>query len=723
MKHSSLWGKYFAAALVAPVVFRTGLLISNNITPGLQDGIGFILDTFSALAVAGVLLLVTRLGRFAAPLILVIWNALIFGSYEYARMFDATVDGRFLTYVLDPTFFKGSVATGSMVSIGLVCLVMILSLGLLYRTKKQKPRYSLSVFILLLVLVLAISGGSLMEKKQTSWRSENPLFSNIGFLLSAMAGELEPDPGLSLSDRRVLNQIDKPDLSGTPITAFPPEEKPNILLIVLESVSGAYIPSVAHQQGITYPLIEMKHLDAVLSQGITYASFIAGQRQTNRGEYSLLCGDIPKLCFEPSKMNDFVLSSTRRCLPAVLKEAGYRTIYLQPAPLGFMSKDQFMPKAGFDEVLGNAWFPDNQHKNRWGVDDKSFFQGAMQKIQNLAATNEPWFLTLLTVGTHHPFHVPQGYRQDENLTDMERSFLYLDEAFGTFYEQLKASGIMENTLLIVTADESLGMKSGYDDLTLSMSQNWIFLSVVSGNVKPRYIQAPFMQSDVALSVLDYLGLTHLKQEFIGRSIFRTYTTPRPIFFTNVYNKHGYYLDTDNTLTVCMDFGNQCETWQETSAHLFSNHHIQRPDLPNKQRLLNEVINRSALSGRVTTKRSEATLRPDSVVPLNPKGSSTFILEGPTTAVASNTIVDIELVFTLKGERGQAVGSVMLKDGDDVLGEVQSRPFLVNQGQIFNISFETRELVEQLHCHFEVQVLDGGNLSLEMERLSVWGTPP
>ena len=82
----------------------------------------------------------------------------------------------------------------------------------------------------------------------------------------------------------------------------------------------------------------------------------AHARRTNRGLYSGLCGELPNLQVGVPKMTAYLDGGTRECLPKVLRRNGYRTVYLQAAPLAFMLKDQFMRKAGFEELIGDAWF-------------------------------------------------------------------------------------------------------------------------------------------------------------------------------------------------------------------------------------------------------------------------------------------------------------------------------------------------------------------------------
>ena len=120
---------------------------------------------------------------------------------------------------------------------------------------------------------------------------------------------------------------------------------------MFEGVSGAYIePIVAANDWGPFG-ISMPELSRIARENVVFTNFITQQRQTNRGEYALLCGELPRLFSAEAKMTELAARSDKlngkRCLPAALAEAGYATIYLQSARTTFMLKDKFMPSARF----------------------------------------------------------------------------------------------------------------------------------------------------------------------------------------------------------------------------------------------------------------------------------------------------------------------------------------------------------------------------------------
>ncbi|MCH8824425.1 MAG: LTA synthase family protein [Planctomycetes bacterium] len=238
---------------------------------------------------------------------------------------------------------------------------------------------------------------------------------------------------VSYAELTIVNQAFASDLAGQRRIDIGRTERPNVLLILLEGVCGAHIEAICRPTGVKSN-ISMPYLDELARTNLCYSNFLTHQGQTNRGLYSILAGDFPRLTTAIPKMAEIAGSgkTTRSFLPEVLRKNGYSTAYIQAAPLGFMMKDRFMPVVGFQTVLGDASFDHSYKHNEWGVDDLAFFEKAIDQLKALAVKSDPWFVTLLTVGTHHPFLVPDSYKSHADETERIRSFYYADEALKWF---------------------------------------------------------------------------------------------------------------------------------------------------------------------------------------------------------------------------------------------------------------------------------------------------
>lgn len=557
------WPWALVATCCAPLVLRVAALRTEAGALSAIDLHGFASDLAMALPAAALLVALGAAGRVLPVLFAVVWSVGHYANFELVRVLGAPASLRDAHFLFDPTFAAGSAVAISRP--GLLAAVTVVSGVCAARGAATARGYALGAAALGAALTLALL--ALPEApEQPAWRQadflQRDLVQGVRGLLAPAAVTAGLDPPAAMLERVPSLAA---DLSGATRLAGGARAR-NVLLVVLESVSGVDLESLAQEQG-RHSDASMPRLDALAGRSLRFASFVTHQRKTDRGLYALLCGELPNLGAGTPKMSAAVESAWRVCLPEVLSEAGYHTAYLQAAPLAFMMKDRFMPRAGFQEVHGHDWFGHAYTRSAWGVDDRAFFEQAGRRIEALHAGSEPWFVTLMTVGTHHPFVVPDDFQPGRGRS-FRRAAAYLDVAFGAFVERLEAAGVLDDTLLLVTSDESIGIR-GFDTQPYfkMLSQNWGLLLVQGPGVQPGVVRQPYGLVDVALSIADYLGLQDRAGRFFGRSVFRRYDTPRPMFFANVnLGSLGEFTE-DGKVLLCTGSG-ACRLHAATDGRVF-----------------------------------------------------------------------------------------------------------------------------------------------------------
>ncbi|MFE8071869.1 LTA synthase family protein [Marinobacteraceae bacterium S3BR75-40.1] len=356
-----------------------------------------------------------------------------------------------------------------------------------------------------------------------------------------------------------------------------PHRRPNVLVIMIEGLSAGYFPSVSRYQGLD-PVVELTRLEDYLdSDGFrTYRNVLSMQRQTNRGSFALLCGQYPKVTTQPPKMTEVAQGAEPpTCLPRILSDEGYSTAYLQAAPLDFMHKGDFMPRIGFQQVRGREFFGDGSAPG-WGPPDEVFFPEAAQQIQDMARQPGPWFATLLNVGTHHPFdggkpendeplkaelrELAPRHRQD----DRRRALHRMESAVIDFLTQLKSQGLLDDTLVILTSDESGGfLRQNQTDADL-LDSNAGFLAIrppgADGKQGLRPRDQLVAQLDVSMTVLDWLGLSP-PQDMLGRSLLtHGNVPPRGLLLGDTYTGRTFFLWESGDLMACGEGLILCQNW-------------------------------------------------------------------------------------------------------------------------------------------------------------------
>jgi hypothetical protein len=236
----------------------------------------------------------------------------------------------------------------------------------------------------------------------------------------------------------------------------------------------------------------------------------------------------------------------RPCLPDILRKNGYNTVFMQSAPLGYMRKDLLAEKAGFNEIIGGWQFENYITMGRWGVDDATLYNYAVSKVKDLNKSDDPWFLTLLTVTTHHPFVVP-----GKTVPSKEEAVKYADDSLGMFMRALHREGLLQDTLLIVTSDEAT-FSYAPEGIQRQLSTIHAPLVIVAPHLDSAMTHEElFTQADLQLSILDYLSLN--SDSAMGRSVFRRYPTGRNLISGSVYDSNIYGLSDDRKLYVCKGF--------------------------------------------------------------------------------------------------------------------------------------------------------------------------
>jgi len=633
------------ATWLAPVALRLLQMFELEASFGACDLRGLVSD-LAVSALLAVLLLALRqvrfkqIGRIVGLPLLWLWVGFQYGNFEHVRALGTLINWAYLGYVADGTFFTGSVLHLSH-PIAFV-LVLLGSTVLYWWATRSRSWHALGVTAGAAVVALLALFPWQVDPGAATWRQQHFLPENLRWVGAAEAITASTDDIYGLYPG---------DLTGKPIIEIG-HPGTNVLLVVLEGQSGAYLESVAAAQGIERPKPRLPSLDERARKHLSYVNFLNHQRQTNRGLYSLLCGDLPKQITGAPKMSELGFGSGEiGCLPALLRREGYETVFVQSAPLGFMGKDKFMPRAGFSQQHGVEWFERGQSRGQWGVDDKAFFAQVMPLIDELRAGPKPFFLALLTAGTHHPFTVPDDFVSENESGSFAHAVDFLDQALRPFLEYLETSGLLDDTLVVFTSDESFGTDTTDDADSLVLAQAFGTLTVmVPGGVR-RQVREPFMQLDVALSVLDYLGYGERRGRLGGRSFFRTYKKPRPLPFANTYMRMTNAISAERELFTCAEDFTRCRRYQLKPDRLFSAERVSRETVPEDIGFIKKIAARSLYVAGRSENASWPLIATGQPIQLQQPGEGERIdvFGSQYLSVDAGTRIDVDIEFEISGE--------------------------------------------------------------------------
>jgi hypothetical protein len=565
---SLLWSsfcQYFVVLLLVSFAARmTSLYLNDAGFPAARYDYWLVLarglssDAVSALLVA--LLALASYRRHGVFYVLSLaWAYFHAANIDYIEVNRSYLPFSQLDEALDATFLIGSALSESVL---LKCLLLTVGAGAVWLMARRQAR--LVKRTALTALVMAAIGVVFIpyQVNIAGWKQLHPIEGNATeFFYDHFVDERFSDIKASADMARKYRHL---DLSGSPRLPHQDSPKPrNIIILAVEGLSNQHL-----EQGMT------PYLRDLAGESLYVPHFLALNRMTLNGTYAINCGTYPPLASrdyqqlkagvktvkfldEPRALNSTIIRRIARknakkhpCLPKILASAGYETVYLQGAHIGFMGKSRFLPMLGFREAYGVEAMPRKRTKGGWGLDDGTLLNDyGIDMVRSLQSRSQPWLLYFMTVGTHHPFNVlPRDFMPKEP-SRMKRAYRYVDQEIKTFVDTLRAEGVLDSTLLLITSDESL-FHYPSDEYPEKVSTNQGVLLVFTPEGYRERVSDLYTQADIYVSLLDYLGKpipSHLR---MGRSVFRQYTSFRPLVFGESYRQFLFGIPKENTFIAC-----------------------------------------------------------------------------------------------------------------------------------------------------------------------------
>ena len=252
----------------------------------------------------------------------------------------------------------------------------------------------------------------------------------------------------------------------------------------------------------------------------------------------------------PASMNEF------SGLAGILGAEGYQTAFFHGAENGSMGFQAFAQKTGFQRYYGRTEFEaakgTNDFDGTWAIWDEPFLQFYAEEMSKL---KEPFMTAVFTASSHHPFVVPERYRQQfpEEHLEIQKCIRYTDMAIGKFFETASRQPWFQNTIFVLTSDHT------------NMSDHAEYQTDLGGFCSPIIIYSPSQptgtmedkiaqQIDILPTVLGMLGY---RKPYFAFGIDVLNTPKEDTWAVNYLNgiyqyvKYGYVLQFDGTQTTAV----------------------------------------------------------------------------------------------------------------------------------------------------------------------------
>ena len=315
--------------------------------------------------------------------------------------------------------------------------------------------------------------------------------------------------------RRELGLEGKEWLKGSPIAReikfeTPPQYQ-NVILVLMESMSAHYLSrfrQLPEEDGKYLSLTP--YLDSLSDNSVFFDNFYSAGVHTSNGIYASLCGYPIVPGAHPMQRRPIEKYDN---LPMVLKENGYSTTFFYTHDLRFDNMNEFLEINGFDKLYAEQDHPKEDIVNMWGVSDRKLFEFAIPKLNEMAATNKPFFSTLLTVSHHAPFDIPSDAKMNFKSSKPENQIVeYSDKAIQEFMSAAKKQPWFEKTVFVFVADHGCMTGPNFYDMPLSMNHVPLFIYAPK-LLENKLMKQPGGQIDIAETVLGILKIPHINNSF------------------------------------------------------------------------------------------------------------------------------------------------------------------------------------------------------------------
>ena len=219
-------------------------------------------------------------------------------------------------------------------------------------------------------------------------------FWNFNYALNKMSKASYPENYYDLAtSKKVFESLytAKPETT----TKLLKTDKPNILIVVLESFTSKIIEPLGGLKGIT------PNINQLAKEGVLFTNIFSSGGRTDKGIVSILNGypDQPKTSIIkfPNKVTNLPFIHT------YFKEQGYRTQFTYGYDINYANFKSFLTIADFDGITDKSDFPLELGLSKWGVHDHYVFDKVFQELDTMPT---PFFEVMMTLSSHEPFDVP-----------------------------------------------------------------------------------------------------------------------------------------------------------------------------------------------------------------------------------------------------------------------------------------------------------------------------
>ena len=219
--------------------------------------------------------------------------------------------------------------------------------------------------------------------------------------------------------------------------------RPNILIMIMESFTAKAVGCVGGIQGVT------PNLDSLSHTGVLFSNCYSNADRSDKGLVCLLSG-------YPAQPTTSIMKLTDKAqkLPHLshkLKDEGYSASFYYGGDIDFANMRSYFVTGGYKPIVSKSEFSHSDMNSKWGAHDHVVLK---RWLTDICSFRQPFCSVLFTLSSHEPFEVPHSSRFLDNTEGgmFLNTIHYTDSCIGDFVRRASVEPWWSNTLLILIAD-------------------------------------------------------------------------------------------------------------------------------------------------------------------------------------------------------------------------------------------------------------------------------
>lgn len=227
-------------------------------------------------------------------------------------------------------------------------------------------------------------------------------------------------------------------------------EGKNVILVSMESIQNFLIDYKVEGQEV------MPFLNDLIHESFYFNNFHhqTGQGKTSDSEFTINNSlySLPRgAVFTTNSQNEYY------AIPEIIKEHGYTSAVFHGNNKSFWNRDIMYETLGYDKFFHELYYQVTEENSiNYGLKDIPFFEQSMPLLESLP---EPFYAKFITLTHHYPYLLDEADQMippfNSNSGTVNRYFQtarYFDESLKVFFEDLKESGIYDDSIIILYGD-------------------------------------------------------------------------------------------------------------------------------------------------------------------------------------------------------------------------------------------------------------------------------